>query len=83
MVLSETTKEPVIYAGVGIINRNLGTVTDSLGRFSLSVPVEFINDSIRVSSVEYVAKTFAIKDIAAMPDTILLPMMPSCLPFPT
>lgn len=25
-VLSESTKEPVIYAGVGVINRNLGTV---------------------------------------------------------
>jgi hypothetical protein len=70
--LSETTKEPLIYASVGIINRNLGTVTDSLGRFSLSVPVEFINDSIRISAVGYVPKTFAVKDIAAIPDTIFL-----------
>lgn len=30
-VVSQATGEP--YAGVGIVNRNLGTVTDSLGRF--------------------------------------------------
>lgn len=32
-VIAESTKEPVIYASVGIINRNLGTVTDSMGNF--------------------------------------------------
>lgn len=71
-VISESTKEPVIYASVGIINRDLGTVTDTLGNFSLKIPPEYINDSIRISSVGYVAKTFAVKDIALIPDTIEL-----------
>lgn len=71
-VLSKSTGEPVIYASVGVINRNLGTVTDSLGNFSLSVPREFSTDSIRISSVGYVAKTFAVKDIKSIPDTIFL-----------
>lgn len=71
-VLSESTREPVIYASVGVINRNLGTVTDTLGRFSLRIPPEFVNDSIRISSIGYVAKTFAVKDINSRPDTILL-----------
>lgn len=71
-VLSESTKEPVVYASVGVINRNLGTVTDTLGNFSLKIPQEYINDSIRISSVGYVAKTFAVKDIRNIPDTILL-----------
>ncbi len=71
-VLSESTGEPVIYAGIGVINRNLGTVSDTLGNFSLQIPVEFINDSIRISSIGYVAKTFAVKDIKNMPDTIFL-----------
>lgn len=61
-VLSESTREPVIYASVGVINRNLGTVTDTSGNFSLSIPSGFVNDSIRISSVGYVAKTFAVKD---------------------
>lgn len=50
-VIAESTKEPVIYASVGIINRNLGTVTDSMGNFILNIPADYINDSIRISSV--------------------------------
>lgn len=71
-VLSESTGEPVIYASVGVINRNLGTVADTAGNFSLQIPPEFVNDSIRISSIGYVAKTFAVKDIKSIPDTIFL-----------
>lgn len=72
VVVSGATGEPVVYASVGIVNRNLGTVTDSLGRFSLIVPVEYLNDSIRISSVGYVAQTFAVSDFRNMPDTVRL-----------
>lgn len=71
-VITESTKKPVIYASVGIINRNLGTVTDSMGNFILNIPADYINDSIRISSVGYVAKVFAVKDIKNIPDTIFL-----------
>lgn len=71
-VLSESTGEPIIYASIGVINRNTGTVADTLGNFSLNIPAEFINDSIRISSVGFVAKKFAVKDIKNMPDTIFL-----------
>ena len=71
-VLSESTKEPIAYACIGVINRILGTVTDTLGNFSLKIPAEFINDSIRISCIGYVAKTFAVKDIKNIPDTIYL-----------
>lgn len=71
-VLSESTGEPVIYASVGVINRNLGMVADTAGNFSLQIPPEFVNDSIRISSIGYVAKTFAVKDIKSIPDTIFL-----------
>lgn len=71
-VLSESTGEPIIYASVGVINRNIGTVTDTLGNFILTIPSEFVNDSIRISSIGYVARTFAVKDIKYIPDTIFL-----------
>ena len=71
-VISEATGEPVIYASVGVINRNHGTLTDSLGHFSLSVPIEYMNDSIRISSIGYVSQTFAAKDFKDIPDTLKL-----------
>lgn len=71
-VVSKSTGEPIVYASVGIVNRNLGTVTDSLGNFSLAVPAENINDSLRISSIGYTSRTFAVKDFADIPDTIKL-----------
>lgn len=71
-VASASTEEPIIYASVGVINRNLGTVTDTAGNFSLNIPVEYVNDSVRISSVGFVAQTFAVKDIHNLPDTIYL-----------
>lgn len=71
-VISKTTGEPIIYASVGIVNRNLGTVTDSLGNFSLTVPAEYFNDSLRISCVGYTTGTFAVKDFSNIPDTIKL-----------
>ena len=71
-VVSESTGEPVIYASIGIVNRNLGTVTDSSGNFSLKIPPEYLNDSIRISSVGYIAQTFAVGEIGNIPDTIRL-----------
>ena len=72
VVVSQSTGEPIIYASVGIVNRNLGIVTDSAGYFSLSVPPEYAGDSLRISSLGYVAQTFAVKDFRAVPDTIKL-----------
>jgi len=71
-VVSKSTGEPIVYASVGIVNRNLGTVTDSLGNFLLTVPAENLNDSFRISSIGYITKTFAVKDFTDIPDTIKL-----------
>lgn len=71
-VVSESTGLPVAYANVGVINRNIGTVTDTLGNFRLEVPEIRPNDSLRISSIGFESRTFALKDIALIPDTIRL-----------
>lgn len=72
VVIAESTGEPIVFASVGIINRNLGTLTDSLGRFTLSVPADYINDTLKISSVGYRPRVFAVKDFRNIPDTIVL-----------
>ncbi len=47
-------------------------MTDSLGNFSLTIPAENLNDSLRISSIGYATRTFAVKDFADIPDTIKL-----------
>lgn len=72
VVISQSTREPIVYASVGIVNRNLGTVTDSLGHFSLSVPNEYLNDTLRISSIGYISQSFVVRDFSSIPDTIML-----------
>lgn len=71
-VLSKSTGAPVQYASVGIIDRNCGTLTDTLGNFTLKMDSRHINDSIRISCIGYITQTFAVKDFMTVPDTILL-----------
>lgn len=71
-VVSKVTGRPVAYANVGVINRNIGTVTDTLGNFHLEVPEIRPDDSLRISSIGYESITFALSDAALIPDTIRL-----------
>ena len=53
--------EPLEYVNVGIIGKNAGTVTDSNGQFKL--PLNDNNaDSLKISMIGYVPKTYAVKD---------------------
>lgn len=71
-VVSKSTREPIAYASVGVINRNLGTLTDTLGNFALKIPAGYAGDSIRIAALGYKPMTFAVKDIPRIPDTIPL-----------
>lgn len=52
------TNEPIPYVNIGILNRDKGTVSNENGEFTLEIPNEFINDTIKISSLGYVTKVF-------------------------
>lgn len=52
------TNEPVPYVNIGILNRDKGTVSNEKGEFWIEIPTEFINDTIKVSSIGYETKIF-------------------------
>lgn len=62
-VIDTNTKEPIPYVNIGIIGKNIGTVSDAYGNFKLSVTDALASDSLRFSMVSYEAKTFAITDV--------------------
>lgn len=71
-VVSATTGEPVVYASVGVLNKTLGTVTDSTGTFRLTVPREMFDDTLRISCVGYETRDFRLRGLMAYGDTIRL-----------
>lgn len=61
-VVDAETGDPIAYASVGVVERTLGTLTDTTGRFSLDVPVKLDGDSLRISCVGYGELTMSVAD---------------------
>lgn len=69
-VLDVGTKNPVSFCTVYYLQKNVGTVTDSLGNFNLFVENRL--DSVEVSIIGYEKKRFSISEIYQQGNTILL-----------
>ncbi len=54
-IIEQTTKQPIIGANIAILNTNIGTVTDTLGNFSLNNIAEGIY-VLKISSVGFQQK---------------------------
>lgn len=61
-VLEKETNLPLAYASVGVLDKPLGTVSDTLGRFSFSITDENLTDTLQVSLVGYNSLRIAVKD---------------------
>ena len=61
-VIDAQSREPIAYASVGVVERTLGTLADTVGHFSLDVPMELDGDSLRISCVGYVELTMSVAD---------------------
>lgn len=66
-VLIDSTNTPVSYATVSIKNRNVGTVTDSSGRFELKVPPQVKStDTLVITSIGYSKNTLSMDKARAI-----------------
>jgi hypothetical protein len=51
---------PIPYANIGIINKNIGTVSNAKGWLTIELDNEFNNDSLRISCIGYESRTYLI-----------------------
>ncbi|MCE5346244.1 MAG: carboxypeptidase-like regulatory domain-containing protein [Bacteroidales bacterium] len=59
-VLSSETNSGIGFVNVGIINKNIGTVTDESGNFTIDLANNYDNDSLRFSMIGYESKSFLV-----------------------
>lgn len=52
-VIDRETREPVVFASVGIKDRPIGTITNLQGEFDFHIPSEFRNDILVISMLGY------------------------------
>ncbi|MFT7297920.1 MAG: hypothetical protein ACI81S_000840 [Sphingobacteriales bacterium] len=71
IIAEEKGKTPVSYANIGIPGKNLGTVSNLNGEYSLSIPDSLSKDSVRFSAIGFKPKTLAIKDLQKLKEISL------------
>jgi len=68
---------PVEFTNVGIVRKNIGTVSNRHGQFELRIPAEHLRDSIRFSMIGYEPVTLLVSDfINRSNDTIFMKEKP-------
>ncbi len=55
-VICSETNSGIGYVSIGIVGKNVGTVSDQEGNFSLNIDQAYDNDSLRFSMIGYVPK---------------------------
>jgi hypothetical protein len=56
------TDNPIPYVNIGIVKKNIGTVSDPGGKFNLEIPSDLKNDTVILSSIGYQSKSMLLKD---------------------
>jgi len=52
-VLNEESNLPIEYVNIGVIGKNIGTVSDENGKFNLSIEAQHLNDSLLFSRIGF------------------------------
>jgi hypothetical protein len=64
-VISSETNSGITYMNIGIVGKNIGTVSDESGNFSIILDKIFDNDSLRFSRVGFKSKTMLVSQFRA------------------
>src|SRR6187455_2270243 len=62
IVKDSVSSKPLSYVNIGIVNKDVGTVSDKDGKFSITIDEKFNNDSLRISIVGYETRIFKISE---------------------
>ena len=70
-ILDEHTKEPLPFVNIGIVEKNVGTVSDFSGIFELEVDTAVsASESILFSMIGYETKTISLQEARNNPESL-------------
>jgi hypothetical protein len=59
-LIDSLNNQPIPYANIGVVNQNLGTVSDMSGYFKLDIPVAYNDNDLKISIIGYESKTWKV-----------------------
>ena len=63
-IINNNTNEPISYANIGILNTEIGTISNEDGSFFVQIPEEKVTSSIIFSSLGYVTQTINVSSFS-------------------
>ncbi|MGS2727526.1 carboxypeptidase-like regulatory domain-containing protein [Psychroserpens sp. BH13MA-6] len=72
IILDSKNNEPLSYVNIGFLNREIGTVTDKNGEFSLDIIKQYENDTLRISSIGYKPIEILAKELALKSQPVIV-----------
>jgi hypothetical protein len=61
--ITDSIENPIEYASIGVLNKSLGTVSNSKGQFILSLSDKNIKDTLKISSLGFKSEEFLISSL--------------------
>lgn len=61
-LINKESGHPILFANIGIIGKNIGTVSDATGWFKIELNSKFDNDTLCISCIGYAMRTYLIRD---------------------
>jgi hypothetical protein len=59
-VLAQNNKTAIAYANIGILNSNVGSISNEDGSFSISIPTRYFNDTLLFAALGYATRRVPI-----------------------
>lgn len=77
-IKDKSSGEVLPYVNIGVVNKNNGTVSDSNGRFTITLTEAMDTETIKISMVGYTARTMKVSDfISGMKDNPVIVLEPN------
>jgi hypothetical protein len=70
-VVSSQNDQRIGFVNIGVVGKNIGTVSDQNGNFRIVIDSIYNNDSVRFSVIGYEPQTFPVRRLSDLPDKTL------------
>ncbi len=66
IIINKNTGKPIEYVNIGVLGKNIGTVSDMNGNYSLTIDPQFDNEVLRISCIGYYPVSLKVSDFKSL-----------------
>ena len=76
------TGKSISYVNIGVVGKNIGTVSDDNGKFKLTIPSGYSEETVRISMLGYSPQQYKVRELEKLVEGKGIIMQPSSFELP-